>query len=227
MTRFLFLSVTLLTFTGCILDEVSGDRASDLDKQSPVISSEAELQARTKRELAEIDAKRAVDVKRLENERALEQTRLELGKERLSVDKALELERIKHQTKVLEQESQLEMQRYVVLLIALVIIIIAIGVYFYLKHRREDKLRSYDDNLEKYFRSKENEMRYKLANRLLDAVATGDLTPEQQTQLIASMNTPSERDLGGVELIEDAKLIDGPQVDDETSDERDDNTTRT
>lgn len=218
--------LTLFLFTGCSQEESSEsipalkrDIPQKIDPKTAAMLGKAEIEAKSATDLAEITMQKELGSKKLENELEIQKREQEMNRERLSMDESLELERIKQQTVILEQENRLELQRYIVAFSALVILLIAAAVYFFIKNRREDKLRAYNDNLEKYFRVKENEMRYKIANKVLDTISEGDLTQEQQTQLIATMQASEETRESTPHLIEDANIVDELNMNDITPSE--------
>ncbi len=226
MNYILTLLVTVLLFTGCFPEEsgestsvLKSDISQKIDPKTAAMLGKAEIEAKTTTDLAEITMQKELGSKKLENELEIQKREQEMSRERLSIDETLELERIKQQTVILEQENRLELQRYIVGLSALLILLIAAAIYFFIKNRREDKLRAYNDNLEKYFRAKENEMRYKVANKVLDAISEGDLTKEQQTQLIATMQGSDVTRESTPHLIEDANIVDESNIDDITPSE--------
>ncbi len=218
--------LALLLFTGCFQEESSDstealkrDIPQKVDPKTAAMLGKAEIEAKSATDLAEITMQKELGSKKLENELEIQKREQEMNRERLSMDESLELERIKQQTVIFEQENRLELQRYIVGFSALVILLIAAAIYFFIKNRREDKLRAYNDNLEKYFRVKENEMRYKIANKVLDTISEGDLTKEQQTQLIATMQVADDNRETTPQLIEDANIVDEPDMNDITASE--------
>lgn len=216
MKNLFVLLITAFLFSGCFFEDASDKEAvskgdvlnkEDSDRDSAQFST-AEIEARTKRDLAEITMRKELASEHLQKELELQKIQHAAEKEKLSIDKALELERIRQKTVRLEQENRLELQKYIVLLSALVILLIAGAVYFFVKNRREDKLRAYNDNLEKYFRTKENEMRYKIADKVLDTVSSGGLSKEQEAQLLDTLHGKFESSDEDTLQIEDARVID-------------------
>jgi len=99
-----------------------------------------------------------------------------------------------------------------VLILALVIIICAFFIFYYFKKRREDKLLAYKDNLQKYFYQKENEARMKIAQKILDNVASGKLDKAQENQLISAFSGISKGDYQEQLDSLDSDVIDTPVV---------------
>lgn len=216
MKNLLVLSMTVLLFSGCFFEDTSDKKAvltrdapgrENIDRDSTKLSS-AEIEARSKKDIAEITMRKELASEKLQKELELQKIQHATDKKKLSIDKALELERIRQKTVILEQENRLELQKYIVLLSALVMLLIAGAVYFFVKNRREDKLRAYNDNLEKYFRIKENEMRYKIADKVIDTVSKGGLSKEQEAQLLDTLHGKFESSDEDTLQIEDARLID-------------------
>jgi hypothetical protein len=126
-------------------------------------------------ELAKIKMEQALALSRLEQKYKLEELRLREQKERIE----LENERL-----IAQKELEVKKQFLIYSLIALVLIVIAILIILYIYKKRKDKLIAYHDNLEKYFRMKENEAKIAIANKIIDTIAEGKLTPEQEQRFL-------------------------------------------
>jgi len=170
------------------------NRSTELDKR--------QLEYQNRENLAKIAMQERVA--QLNQAKELEALKLQtaLAKEELGNKQQRELERIRMQSLASKDMRDIEQQRYVVAISALLIIIIALFVYLYFKRRREDKLRAYNDNLDKYFRSKENEARVKIAQKILDTVSSGNLSPSHEAKLIGVFNDHKKRHF------QDDKLLD-------------------
>lgn len=123
------------------------------------------------KELEEIRLKNALEEKRLKAEQKYRE-------EQLSMD-----------SRLAEAKDRLYMKLALMAMGALLLLIIALFVYYYFKKRREDKLIAYNDNLEKYFRTKENEARVKIAEKILDTISSGKLSDGHEAKLIEVFNS--------------------------------------
>ena len=61
-------------------------------------------------------------------------------------------------------------------------------IYYYFKKRHEDKLRAYHDNLDKYFHQQEMMTKMRIAEKIIDTVASGNLEKEQESELIKALS---------------------------------------
>ncbi|BCD62999.1 hypothetical protein NitYY0826_C1887 [Nitratiruptor sp. YY08-26] len=125
--------------------------------------------------LAQIKAKQALELQKIEQAYKLKELELKKQKE------LLELE---NQKIVAQKEIELKKQFLYLSLAALVFIIVVVLIILYFYKKRKDKLIAYHDNLEKYFRLKENEAKVAIANKIIDTIAEGKLTPEQEQRLL-------------------------------------------
>jgi len=142
--------------------------------------------------------------------------KLSLEKEKLANSQKRELEQMRLDGIVSQDMREIEQQRYMVALGALLMIIMALFVYLYFKRRREDKLLAYNDNLDKYFRSKENEARVKIAEKILETVSSGNLSPSHEAKLIGVFNDHKKSNF------QNDKMIDDKMIDDKKDKEQDD-----
>lgn len=194
MKTTLFVTIFLLFFSGCDLFKSEGEikremqitqeqsqRVQELEKlkiknQENQFSAELE----TQKSLALIEKDKIIEQKRLDLE--LKQKELEMQKEQLQAE-------YEHQQILREQEYTHQLEQYAFALLALVVIVFAFFLFYYLKKRREDEIQAYNDNLDKYFRQKEEAARLKIAEKVLDTIATGKFNQEQENRLIAVFNS--------------------------------------
>ena len=220
MKKIIFISFLLgLLFSGCDFDIFNNKKVEELRKK------EAKLQAQLAQEQAQssahiqkeqIASKESVEKKKLEIQAELEKTRLqtqaevektklktqaELEKQRLIAKQKKELELIRQQTLLEETKARNEMIRYIFAIGALVLIILAFFLYYYLKRKREDKLIAYNDNLKKYFLHKENQMKMELAQKILDTVKEDGLSKEDKLQLISVVSSSQVQEV--IEIAEE------------------------
>ena len=119
---------------------------------------------------------------------------IELAKIKSSIEK----EKIVYQNKekdltydLKKQESlnSLSTQKYIIVFASILVLVLLVILFIYYNNRRKDKLRAYEDNLDKYFREKENQARLEIANKVLDTIANGNLTHAQENRLISALNS--------------------------------------
>ncbi len=126
-------------------------------------------------ELAKIKAKQSLELQKIEQTYKLKELELEKQKELLE---------LQNQKYIAQRELELKKQFLIFSLLGLLAIILAILIIFYFYKKRKDKLIAYHDNLEKYFRLKENEAKVAIANKIIDTIAEGKLSPDQEQRLL-------------------------------------------
>ena len=180
--KFIYTFFLLFSFTACDLLDSNDIKLKKIEAQAT--KDMATLQ--TKKELAEIDKSKALEKIRLQSE---------LKKDNFA--QTLQLQ---------AQENEIKSQRYMMILIALVIIIISFFIFYYFKKRHENQLKAYEDNLKKYLQQKENDSRNKIAEKLIDTIASGKINKEQEATLLTALSgqvhsqTPQS-----IELLEDVE----------------------
>ncbi len=236
MIKTIIIAITFLLFSGCELDLLHDKELEQLKKENARLQAEQQaelirlehkndklkmtqaqelemfkLDKDLKREQLANEKETALAT--IEKERQVERLALEneLKKEQLAKERAKELELIRQKTVLVEAEKALELKKYIFALAALLLLIVAFFIYYYLKRKREDKLIAYNDNLKKYFQYKESETRTRIAEKVLDTIAEGKLSKEDQVNLIKAISstTPMAENQGirdesiDIELIED------------------------
>jgi len=224
--KFIYLLLILTIFTGCDLLESQEDKdkkiiAEKLAFEKKVADSKEiqlkKLSAQTDKELAILESKK--ELAKIEKEKELEKIRLsaELEKQKIILDQEKEKAIFEQKMSQKDQLDNMELKRYLVLIFAVLVIVSSFFIFYYFKKRREDKLIAYNDNLKKYFLHKENEARVKIAEKMLDTIASGKLDKEQENQLIGAFrgeangeyqqqlteHSSQEEEIQTVELIED------------------------
>ncbi|MEA2100588.1 MAG: hypothetical protein U9P72_10720 [Campylobacterota bacterium] len=191
--KLIYLLIFTLLFSGCNLLESQDDKDKKIASQKMAFEKKVEetkeiqlkkLSAQTQKELAILDSKK--ELATIQKEKELEKIRLqtELEKQKIVLD--MEKEQAIFEQKMLQKEqlNNMELKRYLMLVFGLFIVVGSFFIFYYFKKRREDKLRAYNDNLQKYFNQKENEARVKIAQKMLDTIASGKLDKMQENQLI-------------------------------------------
>ena len=205
------LILILLIFTGCELSSIFGPSQQELDlqraklelqekelifKQQQVLQQQEQSHLIT---LKKTDAKIANDIVLNSSKKEIELAKIQstLEKEKFNIQK-LKLE-IKGKEKNLEfdllkQENNntLSSQKYLLAIASFLIVVFTYALFTYFNNRRKDKLRAYQDNLNKYFQEKENKAKVEIASKILDTIASGRLNAEQENRLISSLSGESK-----------------------------------
>ena len=215
------LSLLLLTLlvTGCNFgeskEELAAKKLQEKKAFEEKIANAKEVQlkkidAQKEQELAKI--KSQTTLAKLEKEQLLEKIRLqaEAEKEKLLLTQAKQKDAFEAKLRDLERADSMEIKRYLLLILFLVLVIASYFIYLYFKRKHDDQLRAYQDNLDKYFHQQENMTRMKIAEKIIDTVASGKLAKEQESELIkalsGTMQAPQEPNLLA-SITEDTQIV--------------------
>jgi len=175
--KLLFILLLAIFISGCDLLDSNDIKLKKIEQQS-------------QKDMATLASKK--ELATIKKETELEKIRLQSQLQKDNIEQTLQLK---------QQEHEMQMQTYKMLLIALLIIIIAFFIFYYFKKRHENQLKAYEDNLKKYLQQKENDSKNKLAEKLIDTIASGRLDKEQEATLLTALSgqvqqsTPKEEPL--------------------------------
>ncbi|MEA3522541.1 MAG: hypothetical protein U9R50_06175 [Campylobacterota bacterium] len=181
---FLPLLLTLL-FTGCNINDFIPKEpdSPEIRKKALELQHQQELaKLASQKELASIDLQKQVELGKMDKDVRLKA---------LELQNIQEIEKLKLQEDANKAQREYAMKRNMVLLAALLLLLLAFGIYILFKRRHENKLHAYNDNLQKYFYQKENESRVKLAEKIIDTVAEGKASPDQEGKLLSILQGTS------------------------------------
>ena len=199
---FIILNIIFITifFTGCEIDSIFKPSKQEIALQ------EKELDAKIEQNRETLKVKKDIELAKINSQ--LEKDKLQTQNKEKENSYKLQLQ---------ENESSLTLQKYIIFLIALIVVVTAIALYIYFNNRRKDKLKTYEDNLDKYFKSKENQTKVQIANKIIETIATGQLNPDQENRLISNIsgdtknstkelkNIKEEEHIVDLEIIEEKK----------------------
>jgi len=202
MLKTLLLLSFLILFSGCDLIDnlINSTTQQQLQKQKEQkrllqkkIEETKEVQlkeidAKTRQELAKIEAQK--ELEKLKKEQMLEQIRLQASLEKEKVHLQMEREKAVLDQKMaqMQLESDMEIKRYFVLILFFLVMMSSYFIYLYFRMRHQNKLQAYQDNLNKYFHQQENMTKMRIAEKIIDTVASGKLDKSQERELIKALN---------------------------------------
>ena len=195
--KFLYIFILTFLFTGCEFFESEDDKAKKIQIEKKAFEKEVKnskevqlkkLSSQTEIELAILNSKK--ELATIEKEKELEKIRMQAEVDKQKIIIAQENQRAIFDQKLKESEisNSMELKRYFVVILALLLVVCSFFIFYYFKKRREDKLRAYNDNLQKYFYQKENDARVKIAEKMLDTISSGKLDKSQESQLISALS---------------------------------------
>jgi len=199
--KFTILFLFLFIFSGCDLLESQEEKNQKTALEKIAFEKKVQeskeiqlktLSAQTQRELAILESKK--ELAKIEKEVELEKIRMQakIEKQRILLEQEKEKALFDQKMQQKEQMDMMELKRYFVAIFGLFILVSLFFLFYYFKKRREDKLLAYNDNLQKYFYHKENEARVKIAEKMLDSIASGKLDKAQENQLISAFSGESK-----------------------------------
>ena len=192
----MFLSFLLL-FNACNFNESKEEIAAKKLEQKKAFEAKIadtkevqlkKIDAQKEQELAKINAQ--TTLAKMEKAQLLEKIKLEASaqKEKMLLTQAKEKEAFEAKQRNLERQDAMELKRYLLLILFLVLLVASYFIYLYFKRRHDDKLRAYQDNLDKYFHQQENMTKMRIAEKIIDTVASGKLGKEQESELIKALS---------------------------------------
>ncbi|HIP54843.1 MAG TPA: hypothetical protein EYH11_05170 [Sulfurimonas autotrophica] len=224
MIKHIFFLSLLLFFNACNLSESEEEIMAKKLQQKKAFEEKVaqtkevqlkKIDAQKEQELAKINAQ--TTLAQMEKAQLLEKIKLEAAaqKEKILLAQAKEKAAFEAKLRDLERQNAMELKRYLLLILFFILVIATYFIYLYFKRRHDDKLKAYQDNLEKYFHQQENMTKMRIAEKIIDTVASGKLAKEQESALIKALSgtiTPSAQtkllineSSEEVELIEEKK----------------------
>lgn len=167
------------------LDASLSLKKSELEQQHLIKSKESD--AKIANDKASIDTKKEIELSKIKSD--IEKEKLQIQKQKIqsqNIEKDL-----MYSLKKQDSQNTLSTQKYLIIFGSIIIIIFSFAIFTYYNNRRKDKLRAYEDNLNKYFREKENQAKIEIANKILDTISSGKLNHEQENRLISALSSDS------------------------------------
>jgi len=211
--KLLYILTLVLFFNACDLLDSKEDKAAKIAQEKAIFEQKVidtkevqlkKIDAQTQKDLASIQTQK--ELAQIQKDQMLEKIRLEseLEKQKLKLEQEKAKIVLAEKMREIEQSNSMETTRYLLLILFLILLIASFFIYYYFKKRHEDKLQAYHDNLDKYFHQQENATKMRIAEKIIDTVASGKLDKKQESELIRALN-PNIQPVQDVELIEDKK----------------------
>ena len=167
------------------LDASLALKKSELEQQHLIKTKESD--AKIANNKAALDTKKEIELSKIKSD--IEKEKLQIQKQKIlsqNIEKDL-----MYSLKKQDSQNTLSTQKYLIIFGSILIIIFSFAIYTYYNNRRKDKLRAYEDNLNKYFREKENQTKIEIASKILDTISSGKLNQEQENRLISALSSDS------------------------------------
>lgn len=174
----LFILLILLLFHGCNTEH-KNKQPYLMNQHANVIKGESEkirlmkMEANAKKEIAEIEKQQAIEVAKIHQ-------KAEVEKATINKDVAL----VKNKTELIKEDNTFNIQKWLLILVGILSSIIAFYIFYNAQKSRKSKVEMHHNELEQQRILKEQEMRYRMAEKMLDTLSSGKLSDEQETKLI-------------------------------------------
>ncbi len=137
----------------------------------------AGIEAETQKEIAKINKERDVELHKIEQNTKL----IELKTHNDMAEK-------EHNLSAYMQQSEIAFKNSTLIVIVLAMISIAALTLYIFRKRREDKLKMHEDELQKEMYLREKELQVKMAEKILDTIASGKLSEEREQHLLETLD---------------------------------------
>jgi len=185
MIRVLFGTVLVLLLAGC----------GEGSKQQPYLMGQnpngpyaAGIQARSEKvETAKIQADAQKEIARINKERDIEVQKLiaQTDVTKAGINKEVAMEEV--ETKKTAIEKKHEYSTHLLWLFGVALALIFLFLFYYTGKNRKERLKKHEDELMAKMRLQEQEMKMRMAEKMLDSLASGKLSPEQENRLIEAL----------------------------------------
>ncbi len=137
----------------------------------------AGIEAETQKEIAKINKERDVELHKIEQNTKL----IELKTHNEMAEK-------EHNLSAYVQQSDVAFKNSTLIVVGLTMMsVLALSLYIFRK-RREDKLKMHQDELQQEMYIREKELQVKMAEKILDTLASGKLSAEREQQLLETLD---------------------------------------
>ncbi len=156
----------------------------------------AKVKAESEKEIARINMEKEVLIQKLKGATEVEKAELnkEISLKQVAADqhKAVikkDIAITQDQTQLQIALNKLELEKWILLIVGLFILALVIFVFYNTNRNRKERLKVHEDKLKQELLIKEQQMRVQIAERLIDAMASGKLTPAQENKLLGAYSS--------------------------------------
>lgn len=183
------------TFAGCGDDNrqnpyMMGEKPAD-SKRVYTVSEKPKETAVT---IATIEAETQKEIAKINKERDVELQKMEQNTKLMEIKTQNEMAAKEHNLSAFVKESEFAFKNSTLIVIALAMISLFALTFYIFRKRREDKLKMHENELQKEMYIREKELQVKMAEKILDTIASGKLSEEREQHLLETLdkaNTPT------------------------------------
>ncbi|MEN8146526.1 MAG: hypothetical protein ABFR02_02775 [Campylobacterota bacterium] len=137
----------------------------------------ATIEAEAQKEIAKINKERDVELQKMEQDTKLAELKTQN-----------EMAVKEHNLSTFVKESEFAFKNSTLIVIALGSIALLVLVLYIFRKRREDKLKMHENELQKEMFIREKELQVKMAEKILDTIASGKLSEEREQHLLETLD---------------------------------------
>lgn len=152
-----------------------GSYATQIKQRSEKIET-AKIEAQAQKEIALINKERDIEVQKLISETDVAKA---------GINKEVAIEEVAVKKTAIEKEH--EYGTYLLWLFGAALLLLFLFLFYYTAKNRKERLKKHEDELMAKLRLQEQEMKMKMAEKMLDSITSGKLSPEQETRLIDAL----------------------------------------
>jgi len=135
------------------------------------------LEAQTKKEIAMIEMKKTIETEKIKAQKELQIAKIQKDKE---------LEKSKLELEVKKEENSIT--KTAIIMVSLLSLALLFLLFYLFSKRQETKIAIEREKIKAQKELKEKELKAKMAEKLIEAIANGKLTKEQEDKLISLAN---------------------------------------
>ena len=189
LLKFLLPIVVLIFVSGCGNENrqnpyMMGEKPSQKGKVYTVAKKKEEsaiqiatIEAETQKEIAKINKERDVEIQKMEQDTKMAE---------LKTQNEMALK--EHNLSTFVHESEFAYKNSTLIILAFSIIIFASLTFYAFRKYRKDKLKMHEEQMQSETYLKEKEMQMHMAEKILDTIASGNLSEEKEQKLLDTLD---------------------------------------
>ncbi len=183
--RFIIYCVIAILILGCentnqkpiVIDNKKQKYASEILNAKILSEKNSKIEAKTKKEIAMIEMKKAIETKKIESQAKVQMEKIKSQRE---------LEKTKLELQAKSEANSIT--QTALILFAVLGFGVLILIYILFKRYQENKISIEREKMRLQKEMKEKEIKAKMAEKLIDALSSGNLTKEQEERLLSLIN---------------------------------------
>ncbi len=189
LPNILLLVVTLIFVSGCGNENrqnpyMMGEKPSEKGRVYTIPKKKEESSVR----IATIEAETQKEIAKINKERDIELQKMTQDTKMVELKRQNEMAIKEHNLSTFVQESEYAYKNSTLLILAFAIIIFAsLALYTFRKYRK-DTIKMHEEEMQKEMYLKEKEMQMHMAEKILDTIASGNLSEEKEQHLLEALD---------------------------------------